>query len=278
MPSMTPTRPTSRPSSHLTMCLHDFRARMIVACGHWRLHHPIAGNWIPCVISACLSMIAGAVIIWQFPCKTANADLERLQRQADVLGKTYAQQLMQMPEIDHLYSVRRRAAQRLALQRQQLTAAGEQETIMEEIDSAGRARGLQFTAFKPEHGKPALAVQLTAVGTYRTVTRFAGDLARLPRILTLDALILQTAPAKDEVPDGMLTLQVTATAAAAGPDLLNTDAIGTKEHAASMSAAERETRERDEGNDGEESERGNEGDGGYKAERDESSERDENAD
>lgn len=59
-----------------------------------------------------------------------------------------------------------------------------------EVTQAGKACGLQFILLRPEHEKPKafyaeLPIQLTVAGTYRQLGHFVGDIAALPRIVTL---------------------------------------------------------------------------------------------
>ncbi|RXZ33913.1 hypothetical protein D9O50_12585 [Oxalobacteraceae bacterium CAVE-383] len=154
--------------------------------------------------AAALAFSAGAGIVWLFPYRLAIDDLDRLRQQELSLKQAYLRRQPDAPKLDLLQIHMRHAQRKLALLRQQLTGSGEQEAVMDEIDTAGRTRGLRFTMFKPDPaGK--ISIQISAVGSYRAVARFIDDIARLPRIVMLDPLTLQAA-------DGLLNLQATVVA------------------------------------------------------------------
>lgn len=59
-----------------------------------------------------------------------------------------------------------------------------------EVTEAGQATGLQFVLLKPQNETlkdfyAQLPIQLTVAGTYRQLGHFVGDIAALPRIVTL---------------------------------------------------------------------------------------------
>ncbi len=73
----------------------------------------------------------------------------------------------------------------------QLPNASEMESLLIDINQAGLGRGLQFELFKPgsEVSKDfyaELPITVTVTGTYHDFGAFAGDIAKLPRIVTLN--------------------------------------------------------------------------------------------
>lgn len=73
----------------------------------------------------------------------------------------------------------------------QLPNAAEMESLLVDINQAGLGRGLQFELFKP--GSEAikdfyaeLPITINVTGTYHDFGAFAGDIAKLPRIVTLN--------------------------------------------------------------------------------------------
>lgn len=167
--------------------------------------------------AAAIAFAAGAAIVWVFPYRFAGDDLARLRQQESSLKQTYIKRLPAVPRIDRLQAGQRRANQTLALLRQQLTGDGEQDAVMNEIDTAGRMRGLRFIMFKPGAG-PKDGIQISAIGKYRAIARFIDDIAQMPRIVVLDPLILQARRAESDAADesdtseGLLNLQATAIA------------------------------------------------------------------
>lgn len=82
----------------------------------------------------------------------------------------------------------------------QLPNAAEMDSLLLDINQAGLGRGLQFELFKP--GAEAvkdfyaeLPITLSVVGAYHDLGAFAGDVAKLPRIVTLNDI--QVTPSKD---------------------------------------------------------------------------------
>lgn len=91
----------------------------------------------------------------------------------------------------------------------QLPNRTEMESLLIDINQAGLGRGLQFEIFKP--GAEAkrdfyaeLPIQLKLTGNYHDLGAFAGDIAKLSRIVTLNDVNLT--PLKG----GTMTLDVTA--------------------------------------------------------------------
>jgi len=93
----------------------------------------------------------------------------------------------------------------------QLPNAAEMESLLVDINQAGLGRGLQFELFKPgaEVSKDfyaELPIQVNVTGSYHDFGAFAGDIAKLSRIVTLnDINVGPTAKSADT-----LTLAATA--------------------------------------------------------------------
>jgi type IV pilus assembly protein PilO len=73
----------------------------------------------------------------------------------------------------------------------QLPKAAEMEALLVDINQAGLGRGLQFELFKPggevtKDFYAELPITVNITGTYHDFGAFAGDIAKLPRIVTLN--------------------------------------------------------------------------------------------
>jgi len=80
----------------------------------------------------------------------------------------------------------------------QLPNASEMESLLVDINQAGLGRGLQFELFKPgtESVKDfyaELPITLKIVGSYHDLGAFASDIAKLPRIVTLNDINVKPA-------------------------------------------------------------------------------------
>lgn len=85
----------------------------------------------------------------------------------------------------------------------QLPNASEMESLLIDINQAGLGRGLQFELFKPgsEVSKDfyaELPITLNVTGSYHDFGAFAGDIAKLPRIVTLNDINVSAAQKSGE--------------------------------------------------------------------------------
>ncbi|MCL4758685.1 MAG: type 4a pilus biogenesis protein PilO [Rhodocyclaceae bacterium] len=79
----------------------------------------------------------------------------------------------------------------------QLPNKAEMDSLLSDINQAGLGRGLHFDLFKP--GSEAvkdfyaeMPIAIRIVGSYHDLGRFASDVARMPRIVTLSDMDLKT--------------------------------------------------------------------------------------
>ena len=91
----------------------------------------------------------------------------------------------------------------------QLPSKAEMAALLSDINQAGLGRGLQFELFKPgqvvvKDYYAELPIDIKVTGSYHDIGAFAGDMANLPRIVTLNNLALATGK------DGTLTLDAVA--------------------------------------------------------------------
>jgi type IV pilus assembly protein PilO len=77
----------------------------------------------------------------------------------------------------------------------QLPSKAEMDALLSEINQAGLGRGLQFELFKPKQVNvkeyyAELPITLKVTGSYHDVASFTSDIAKLPRIVTLNDLTI----------------------------------------------------------------------------------------
>ncbi|MBL8447104.1 MAG: type 4a pilus biogenesis protein PilO [Zoogloeaceae bacterium] len=92
----------------------------------------------------------------------------------------------------------------------QLPNRTEMESLLSEINQAGLGRGLQFDLFKPggdavKDFYAEMPITVMILGSYHDLGAFASDISRMPRIVTLNDISLES------VKDGMIKLNGTAT-------------------------------------------------------------------
>jgi len=93
----------------------------------------------------------------------------------------------------------------------QLPDATEMESLLVDINRAGVSRGLQFELFKPGNSVvrdfyAELPITITITGSYHDFGAFADEIARLPRIVTLNNVTIEPAGKAGE----LLSLKTTA--------------------------------------------------------------------
>jgi type IV pilus assembly protein PilO len=91
----------------------------------------------------------------------------------------------------------------------QLPSKAEMDQLLSDINQAGIGRGLQFELFRPGQASQKdyyaeLPIAVRVSGRYHDLGAFAGDIANLPRIVTLNNLNLTAQR------DGILALDATA--------------------------------------------------------------------
>lgn len=96
----------------------------------------------------------------------------------------------------------------------QLPNKSEMEALLVDVNQAGLGRGLQFELFKPgtESMKDfyaELPITVKLSGSYHDLGSFAGDVAKMPRIVTLNDMEVTEVATKDKAASGMLTMSTT---------------------------------------------------------------------
>jgi type IV pilus assembly protein PilO len=95
----------------------------------------------------------------------------------------------------------------------QLPDKSEMDGLLTDVNQAGLGRGLEFELFKPGQETVAefyaeMPIQIKVLGGYHDLGAFATDVSKLPRIVTLNNLVIQ--PANKEAKDGRLVLEAVA--------------------------------------------------------------------
>jgi type IV pilus assembly protein PilO len=86
----------------------------------------------------------------------------------------------------------------------QLPSKADMDALLSEINQAGVGRGLTFELFKPSnvivrdyYAELPISIKLT--GQFHDLGHFTSDVANLPRIVTLDNIILTRSKDSDEI-------------------------------------------------------------------------------
>lgn len=100
----------------------------------------------------------------------------------------------------------------------QLPNKSEMESLLVDINQAGLGRGLQFELFRPGNEVmkgfyAELPIQVKLTGSYHDLGAFAGDVAQMPRIVTLNDIdIIELGKDPKDKGAGLSVLALTATA------------------------------------------------------------------
>lgn len=79
----------------------------------------------------------------------------------------------------------------------QLPNRAEMDSLLSDINQAGLGRGLQFELFKPGSDQvkdfyAEMPIEIRITGGYHDLGEFASDVARMPRIVTLNNVVLES--------------------------------------------------------------------------------------
>ena len=179
----------------------QFQGLTLENVGSWPLA-PRVTVWLV-AIAAC--GVLGWFLLWS---KQVD-DLERLRRAESQLKEQYKSKLQQAINLEELRKQKEQVSQYVLTLEKQLPSKAEMDALLSDINQAGIGRGLQFELFRPGQTNlkeyyAELPIAVKVSGRYHDLGAFTSDIANLPRIVTLNNLVIQT------VKDGTLSLDATA--------------------------------------------------------------------
>jgi len=169
------------------------------------------GQWplAPRVATLLAIFLVIVVYGWWFDWSEQLTVLETKEREEAVLKEDWVgkkRQAVNLPEYRRQLSEIDRQFGALL---KQLPNRSEMESLLADINQAGLGRGLQFELFKPGtevmkdfYAELPIAVRVT--GSYHDLGEFVGDVAQMPRIVTLNDIAIETQK------DGVLKFDATA--------------------------------------------------------------------
>lgn len=168
------------------------------------------GAW-PLVPKATLLLGVLVVVIaagWFFVWSDQLTLLETKVREEETLKQQYLEKKRQAVNLDLYVQQLAEIDRSFGALLKQLPDKSEIEALLIEVNQAGLGRGLQFELFKPGqelvkdfYAELPIAVKIN--GGYHDFGAFAADIAKLPRIVTLNNIAIST------VKDGSLALEAT---------------------------------------------------------------------
>jgi type IV pilus assembly protein PilO len=123
---------------------------------------------------------------------------DNLAEQEVHLRDDYKLKMAQAINLEALESQQQQVNRYVERLEKQLPSKAEMAALLSDINQAGLGRGLQFELFKPgqvlvKDYYAELPIDIKVTGSYHDIGEFAADMAKMPRIVTLNNLSLNTA-------------------------------------------------------------------------------------
>lgn len=155
-------------------------------------------------VALCVGVVAA---LWFFWLKGVDEALVAEKAKEEQLRTTYRSKLVQAVNLDALRKQLEQVQQYVTQLEKQLPSKAEMDALLSDINQAGLGRSLQFELFRPgqivvREYYAELPIAIRVTGTYHDIGLFAGDIAHLSRIVTLNNLSLVPIANRD----GYLTL------------------------------------------------------------------------
>lgn len=194
-------KPISMPKIDFQQIIDDFR--------HMNPNDPGSWHRIPKIAVLFGLFVVILIAGWWFVWSDQLTELDTKQREELSLKQQYVEKKRQAVNLE-LYTQQLADIDRsFGALLKQLPNKSEIEALLIEVNQAGLGRGLQFELFRPAQEQvkdfyAELPIVVKINGSYHDFGAFAADIAKLPRIVTLNNLSI--APAKD---GGILTMDAT---------------------------------------------------------------------
>lgn len=169
------------------------------------------GLWpiLPRVIILAAIFLVVMALGWWLGWRPQLDDLDTKHQEEDKLKTEWLDKKQQAVNLEEYQKQLAEINRSFGVLLKQLPNASEMESLLVDINQAGLGRGLQFELFKPgaevlKDFYAELPITVKVSGTYHDFGAFTGDIAKLPRIVTLNDI--DVSPVKD----GALTMSAVA--------------------------------------------------------------------
>lgn len=157
---------------------------------------PWPAKIIAFVIMFTAVVLAGAVFIWQDQWET----LGKVKQEEGTLKETFLLKKRQAINLDLIKKQLTETQESFGALLKQLPSKSEMDALLTDINQAGLGRGLQFELFRPgtetvNGSFTEQPITIKVIGSYDDIGKFAGDIAMLPRIVTLNNIAIGPVPA-----------------------------------------------------------------------------------
>jgi type IV pilus assembly protein PilO len=170
------------------MTLDDVRRLNIREAGNW----PLLPKIVVLTLILVAIVVAGGLLDWRDQLEA----LDRVQTEEAKLRESYASKKAKAVNLELYVQQLREIEQSFGALLKQLPNKSEMDALLTDINQAGLGRGLQFELFKPAAQErladfyAELPISVKVTGTYHDMGAFASDVAQLPRIVTLNDVVI----------------------------------------------------------------------------------------
>jgi type IV pilus assembly protein PilO len=159
--------------------------------------HP--GLWpiAPRILSTICLVALVIVLGWYFYWNGQIEELDAGQQEEQKLKDSFKQKMQQAISLEALKEQRKLVLQYVATMEKQLPSKSEMDALLSDITQAGVGRAMTVDVFKPgqivaKDYYAELPIDIKLTGSYHDMGEFASDIAKLPRIVTLNNLSIST--------------------------------------------------------------------------------------
>lgn len=170
------------------------------------------GLWptIPKVIILLSGFLVMLILAWWLGWRVQFEELEGKEQEEVRLKEEWLNKKRQAVNLDEYRKQLTEMDRSFAVLLKQLPNKSEMEALLVDINQAGLGRGLQFELFKPgvETNKDfyaELPITVRVTGSYHDLGAFAGDVAKMPRIVTLNDIEISELGVRDAKADPKTT-------------------------------------------------------------------------
>ncbi len=173
----------SLPAVDLRTLIADFKTLDPKDPGLW----PI----LPRIVILAGVLLAVLIAGWWFGWRVQLEELDGMARQEASLKEEWRSKKAQAVNLEEYQKQLAEINRSFGALLKQLPNASEMESLLVDINQAGLGRGLQFDLFKPGAESlrdfyAELPITIKVGGSYHDLGAFTGDIAKLPRIVTLN--------------------------------------------------------------------------------------------
>lgn len=163
----------------------------------------------PRIVVALCVMIAVVILGWLLIWRDQAEMLEGYEAEEETLRSAWIEKKKQAVNLEEYKRQLAEIDRQFGVLLKQLPNRAEMDSLLSDINQAGLGRGLQFELFKPgsdviKEFHAEMPIDIKVLGSYHDLGEFVSDVARMPRIVTLNDVAL------NNLKDGKLTFEAKA--------------------------------------------------------------------